>query len=74
MSIAADATTHLDVGTLVDIVESEFHEMPGMRLTSAQAQRLWHMSPETCQQVFERLIEKGSMDVDAGGRYGIPRS
>ena len=38
---------------------TEFLEMPGLRLTLAQASRLWNASPEDCQRVFDELIADG---------------
>jgi hypothetical protein len=37
-------------------VREEFREMPGLRLTPAQASRLWGLEPETCGAVIDRLI------------------
>jgi hypothetical protein len=39
-------------------VRSEFVEMPGLRLTSAQAQRLWDLSREECEAILSALIEE----------------
>ena len=38
-------------------VRSEFVEMPGLRLTPAQATRLWGLEGEACQAVIEALID-----------------
>jgi hypothetical protein len=40
-------------------VRSEYVEMPGLRLTSAQAQRLWNLDREQCEAVFAALIDAG---------------
>ena len=37
-------------------VREEFREMPGLRLTPAQASRLWGLEPATCSAVIDRLI------------------
>jgi len=37
-------------------VQEEFREMPGLRLTPAQAIRLWGLERETCHAVIERLV------------------
>jgi hypothetical protein len=39
-------------------VRSEYGEMPGLRLTSAQAQRLWNLNREECENVLTALIEE----------------
>lgn len=41
---------------LVQRVESEFLEMPGLHLTPAQAARLWHLDSALCQQIIDCLV------------------
>jgi len=36
-------------------VRAEFLEMPGLKLTVAQAQRLWGMDRSTCEALIEHL-------------------
>jgi len=38
-------------------VRSEFVEMPGLRVTPAQATRLWGLEGEACQAVIKALID-----------------
>lgn len=38
-------------------VEAEYREMPGLRLTFAQAQRLWSLDRESCEAVLNALVE-----------------
>ncbi len=38
-------------------VKSEFLEMPGLKLTVSQAQRLWGLDRSTCEAVIEQLTE-----------------
>ena len=38
-------------------VRSEFVEMPGLRLTPAQATRLWGLDGDACQAVIKALID-----------------
>ncbi len=42
---------------LLQRVYSEFLEMPGLRLTCRQAQRLWGLDEQTCLQLLEFLVE-----------------
>lgn len=37
----------------------EYMEMPGLRLTRPQAQRLWALDEDTCGQVLEFLVRIG---------------
>ena len=36
-------------------IREEFREMPGLRLTPAQAARMWGLERETCQTVIDAL-------------------
>jgi hypothetical protein len=38
---------------------AEFLEMPGLRLTSRQAERLWGLDEETCAHLLDALLEAG---------------
>jgi len=38
-------------------IKSEFVEMPGLRLTSAQAQRLWGLDAEFCETILGSLVD-----------------
>ena len=46
----------MELETLVRRVRSEFLEMPGLRLTFPQAQRLWGLEREICERVVTALI------------------
>ena len=56
------------------MVVADFNEMPGMRLTRAQAQRLWNMSPEDCSFVLTHLLRAGRLVQDSAGQYCVPRA
>ncbi len=36
-------------------IKAEFLEMPGLKLTVRQAQRLWALDPETCRALIDEL-------------------
>jgi len=38
-------------------VQGEFIEMPGLRLTQAQAQRLWGLDPTACSALLKILVD-----------------
>jgi hypothetical protein len=44
---------------LVIRVRAEYREMPGLRLTLAQACRLWQIPPTACQAVLHTLVDEG---------------
>jgi hypothetical protein len=46
----------MDLETLLGRVRAEFREMPGLRLTPAQARRLWGLEQEVCGAVIDTLV------------------
>jgi hypothetical protein len=46
----------MDLEMSLNRVRAEFLEMPGLRLTPAQAARLCGLEPATCQRVVEGLL------------------
>lgn len=47
--------THLKPD-LLRRIRGEFHEMPGLRLTRRQAQRLWGLEAAACDAVLRALV------------------
>ena len=45
--------------SLVARVRGEYFEMPGLRLTLAQACRLWQVDMFTCEMLLEYLVRVG---------------
>ena len=43
------------IETLLQRIKAEFQEMPGLRLTEAQARRLWGLDAAQCAQVLAAL-------------------
>jgi hypothetical protein len=50
-------------------IQSEFHEMPGMRLTPEQVERLSGVSRVTCKSVLDDLVRAGFLRHAANGSY-----
>ena len=50
-------------------VQGEYHEMPGLKLTEAQAQRLLGMDCDTCAVVLGTLIERRFLRRTHDGLY-----
>jgi hypothetical protein len=46
----------MDLEIVARRVREEFREMPGLRLSLAQATRLWGLEHETCRIVIDRLV------------------
>ena len=51
-------------------IQSEYAEMPGLKLTEAQARRLWALDGDTCRLVLVTLIERRFLKRTASGMYG----
>ena len=51
-------------------VLSDYHEMPGLRLTLEQGCRLWALSPEVCRPILDALIAKGLLK-RVGTQYSL---
>ena len=50
-------------------VQSEYLEMPGLKLTEAQARRLWSLDGNTCQFVLATLVKRGFLRRSRNGTY-----
>ena len=50
-------------------IQSQFRDLPGMRLTEAQIQRLCHLSKDECHTALDELINRGELSRDPNGRY-----
>ena len=46
----------MELDAIIRRVREEFHEMPGLRLTPAQATRLWGLEREMCSKVIDTLV------------------
>ena len=65
-------STHARDALTNDVLQricSEFLEMPGLRLTCQQAQRLWGLDPATCLAVLEFLVERRFLYRTGRGMY-----
>lgn len=58
-----------EMSLLLRRVRSEYLEMPGLKLTEAQARRLWSLDGDTCRLVMAILIERGFLRRSARGTY-----
>lgn len=54
---------------LVQRARAEFLEMPGLRLTGLQAQRLWGLDNETCSNLLNTLVDLKFLSRGSDGRY-----
>jgi hypothetical protein len=54
---------------LLTRIRAEFLEMPGLRLTREQAQRLWGVERAVCQQLLDALVETQFLCARPDGIY-----
>lgn len=57
----------MELEPIVYRIREEFREMPGLRLTPAQATRLWGMDQEECTAVIDRLVATSYLRWTTGG-------
>jgi hypothetical protein len=65
--VATDAMANRD--SLVARVRGEYAEMPGLRITLAQACRLWQLDVSTCELLLDRLVREGFLHQTNSGFY-----
>ncbi len=51
------AVTHQALDDVLRRVQGEYIEMPGLRLTPAQAQRLWNLDRAACDALLGALVD-----------------
>jgi len=54
---------------LFERIQSEFLEMPGLRLTQMQACKLWGLDNEVCVLLLARLVDKKFLTRTRDGRF-----
>ena len=65
----ADTTTAAAVW--IERIDSEYREMPGLRLTLAQAARLWGLPAPQCRALLGALVERGRLVETPDGLYCV---
>jgi len=50
-------------------VRGEYLEMPGLRLTLAQARRLWGLDSATCERILRLLVDADFLSLRSDGTY-----
>ncbi len=65
--VFGDVVPH--VADMMRVIDAEFEEMPGMRLTEAQVRRLWNLSLQEAEVVLGHLCRMRRLVRDETGRY-----
>jgi hypothetical protein len=63
--------TDTDADRLIRRAMGEFLEMPGLRLTSRQAARLWGVDAVASERLLDRLARTGFLWRNAAGAYTL---
>lgn len=50
-------------------IQGEYTEMPGLRLTPAQAQRLWGLDHKVCEQLLDVLVKADFLSQTRDGSF-----
>jgi hypothetical protein len=58
-----------DARAMLQRIRGEFREMPGLKLTIAQAARLWHLDPDSSRVFLDALVVDGLLKRKADGVY-----
>jgi hypothetical protein len=57
---------------LLQRVRAEFAELPCLRLTRPQAQRLFGLRSDVCDRIMSALVSEGTILRDVDDRYRMP--
>ena len=57
------------IAELIVRAQGEYREMPGLKLTEVQAQRLWGLDDRTCVLVLTALVEQQFLRRTRAGTY-----
>ena len=66
MQITNDMTTMVE---WVRRIRAEYLEVPGLNLTRDQAQRLWGLDPQACDQLLAALVDSRFLRRTRDNRY-----
>jgi len=61
--------TDSTIADWLQLIRAEYLEMPRLRLTRLQAQRLWALDPSTCDALLTALVNVGFLTCTRDERY-----
>ena len=74
LQAATDRRDFASRQALLRHVSREFVELPPLRLTLRQCQRLFDLRRDICQRVLGTLVRDGSLTCDGGDQYRLNES
>ncbi len=69
MAVVVDRPAERDIHGLMRRIQSEYREMPGLRLTLPQAQRLWGLDRLKCEEVLRNLTHSNVLVRTSDGAF-----
>ena len=63
--------TSVPLSRILLLIQREYEEQPGLRLTPFQAERLWGLDQTTCSTALAALVDAGTLQRTADGRFAI---
>ena len=70
----ASSSVATSIDLLVERIRAEYIEQPGLRLTEAQASRLWRLDEQQCRHALSELTGADFLKRSEDGRYARPSS
>ena len=61
-------------GDIIRRIRAEFLEMPGLRLTAREAQRLFGLDATTCDEVLAGLLQCGFLARTVNGKFRLTQA
>jgi hypothetical protein len=59
----------MQTNRILELIQAEYAELPGLKLTPWQAQRLWHLSPDVCTAALKTLVDSRFLIRTGDGAY-----
>jgi hypothetical protein len=57
------------IANWIHIIQSEYRESPGLRLTKPQVQRLWNLDALVCEALLDALVDGRFLRRTTAGAY-----
>jgi hypothetical protein len=65
------AQEHTGINRWLELIQAEYREMPDLRLSKPQMQRLWGFDPFVCDALVDALVAAGVLRRTPNGSYMI---
>jgi hypothetical protein len=59
----------MDLAAVLNMIQMDYVEMPGLRLTAPQGRRLWTLPLDVCQAALDTLVAAGFLARAEDGAY-----